>query len=214
MNPPFDLNFLLLSNPSQYCGFVLMFIIGVLVSDYPISYITSALHLLQNKEFEPYSITKNTFNWRITRHQSSILGVVERVLFISALLINIPEFIVFWYTIKMISLWNRWSEKGGRDLFNTFLIGNGLSLLFSISAFMIFKSSFTHDINYRILLMIFFTFSPFLFAFILIIWIHCFYKKYKEGKGDRFQKCFDKLFEPKKTKNDSDNKKNRKTDGS
>lgn len=76
------------------------------------------------------------------------VGIIERVLFVSAFLIEEPEFIGVWLALKVAGGWQAWGEDRkvywvngqtknyvtvlGRHVFNIFLIGNGLSVLNSL----------------------------------------------------------------------------------
>lgn len=139
-----EIDLIYLTQPSliQIIGFVSLFIYGVYLSNFFISQITSNLYLLQKRKDKDTS-----FNWEYSRKQSEILGIVERSLYITSFLINAPEFIAIWFTIKMAINWKRWSDAEGRLLFNIFLIGNGLSIIFSISAFLSYKASLIENQN-------------------------------------------------------------------
>ena len=71
--------------------------------------------------------------------QSSILGMVERSLYILTLNFIGYPFIVLWITLKTVSNWDVWKTEYGRGFFNIFLIGNGLSLLFSFCSYLVIK---------------------------------------------------------------------------
>jgi len=60
-----------------------------------------------------------------SRWTNSPLGWVEKALFFSAIIVDVPEFIVFWLAMKVAARWGAWEHRG---VFNTFLIGTGLSL--------------------------------------------------------------------------------------
>jgi len=70
-----------------------------------------------------------------------LVGFIERFLYVCAIQMGAPEFIGFWLAVKVGGQWNRWSEGtdregprnvAGREFFNVFLIGNGLSIAYSI----------------------------------------------------------------------------------
>lgn len=67
--------------------------------------------------------------------QARLVGLVERSLYFAALLVNQPLWVGVWLTLKTVSRPPRWERnKGnipGRAIFQPFLVGNGLSLLFS-----------------------------------------------------------------------------------
>jgi len=59
------------------------------------------------------------------------VGVVERILFTSSVLIGAQAFIPLWIAIKVAPHWDRW--KGDeRVIYNVFLLGNALSVIFGI----------------------------------------------------------------------------------
>lgn len=64
-------------------------------------------------------------NWRIL---TSLQGIVERALYMSAWILDKPEFIGFWIALKVASNWKKWSEKLG---FDVFLIGTALTVGYS-----------------------------------------------------------------------------------
>lgn len=79
-------------------------------------------------------------------YHPKIIGIIERIFYMFSWLAIKPEFIGFWLALKVAGQWKRWekdsetglSETGlkkkipGRAVFNVFLIGNGLSILFGI----------------------------------------------------------------------------------
>jgi len=56
-------------------------------------------------------------------------GVVERLLYTTAFLVNQPGFIAVWLALKVASQWERWKKVDERATYNVFLIGSGLSLI-------------------------------------------------------------------------------------
>lgn len=103
--------------------------------------------------------------WRIADHNGvartailrdviflpAIVGMIERVLYVAAILAGAPEFIGVWLAIKVAGGWKGWSETRqykwsdssgqvcvgevpGRQEYNLFLVGSGLSILFALVA--------------------------------------------------------------------------------
>lgn len=73
-----------------------------------------------------------TFSWQVR-----IVGIVERVLYMVSMQIQKPEFIAIWLTLKTVARSRRWTEEEtvpGRAVFNNFLVGNGLSILFALAS--------------------------------------------------------------------------------
>jgi len=66
---------------------------------------------------------------------AAYVGIVERILFLAALQFEIPEFIGFWLALKVAGQWNRWADR--RKIFQVFLIGSGLSILYALVGFKI-----------------------------------------------------------------------------
>ena len=63
---------------------------------------------------------------------SVTLGIVERGLYTTALIIYAPEWIAVWLAIKVAGQWRRSEQEGEKAAYNLFLIGNGLSVLFGL----------------------------------------------------------------------------------
>lgn len=65
---------------------------------------------------------------------SWLLGIVERILFVLALVFGKETFIGLWLTGKFAGHWRQYNseELEGWGRINIFLIGNGLSLLFAL----------------------------------------------------------------------------------
>jgi len=56
------------------------------------------------------------------------VGIVERLLYTTAFLVNQPGFFAVWLALKVASQWKRWGGDE-RATYNVFLIGSGLSLI-------------------------------------------------------------------------------------
>jgi len=59
------------------------------------------------------------------------IGIVERALFTSAVLMGATAFIPLWIAIKVAPHWERW-QRDERVVYNVFLLGNGLSVIFGL----------------------------------------------------------------------------------
>ena len=94
----FNLSWLQNPAPSQYIAFSIMYISGVFISCLPISKITGSLYLLMEnmddvKSFKRNQRLKNRprkkkqkrklWEWKYSRNQSAILGIIERALSIT-----------------------------------------------------------------------------------------------------------------------------------
>jgi hypothetical protein len=72
-----------------------------------------------------------------------MVGILERMLYTTAMLIGQPGFIGFWLALKVAGGWKGWSEPvrtpdgkvimNGRDLFSVFLIGSGFSIAYAVT---------------------------------------------------------------------------------
>src|SRR6187402_2877833 len=75
---------------------------------------------------------------RPTAYLSRLLGFVERALFVATLQMGRGELIGVWLVLKVAGQWKRWMEGEkvedkvieGRNSFNMFLIGSGLSIAY------------------------------------------------------------------------------------
>ncbi len=70
----------------------------------------------------------------------AFLGLLERAMYTASVGAGQPGFIAVWLGLKAVPQWKRWSEDveagerkiQGRAVFNIFLIGNALSVLFAV----------------------------------------------------------------------------------
>ena len=82
--------------------------------------------------------------------QPAILGIVERSLYYASFIFALPAFIGVWLTLKTVAKSPRWANEPnelakkklpenppGRALFQPFLVGNGLSILFAGAGYLI-----------------------------------------------------------------------------
>ncbi len=66
--------------------------------------------------------------------QTATIGILERALYLASLQMDRPEFVAVWLGIKTVAQSKSWTEKSpvpGRAVYNNFLVGNGLSLLYA-----------------------------------------------------------------------------------
>jgi hypothetical protein len=136
-----------------------------------------------NKEYRPFAWT------------ASIIGIIERCLYIVSLQVGKPEFIAIWLGIKTAGNWKGWTEgikqrKGhrkivevdGRTVFAITLIGNSLSIGYAVVAWKIAECFIQ---NYIYLIVI--------FTGTVILWIYIGYaRKHWQGKP-LFNKIMDCL---------------------
>ncbi|MFH1230693.1 MAG: hypothetical protein V1709_04265 [Planctomycetota bacterium] len=119
--------------------------IGVAVANCIIYFIMKVLNnLLVRPDFDT---DKDAFAQRADFYGPSLIGVCEHILYPIALIKGIPEFIGVWLALKVAGQWKRWSPDDrdltkaddGRRLFNKFLIGNALSIMFGFLIYIVLK---------------------------------------------------------------------------
>jgi hypothetical protein len=70
------------------------------------------------------------------RWTSSLVGIIERIIYTSSLVFGAKEFIAVWLAIKIAVQWKRWEDTKdlgkARASFHIFLIGTGLSLMYGV----------------------------------------------------------------------------------
>jgi len=76
--------------------------------------------------------------------QPETVGILERLLYVAALQFAHAEFVGLWLAIKTAGQWKRWNEEtqipgrhsiSGRSVYQNFLIGNAVSILYSFVGF-------------------------------------------------------------------------------
>ena len=88
------------------------------------------LWLLVEKFLWPYTARQHGFEVRPTS-LSGVVGMVERLLYTSALVVGAKEWIGVWLAIKVVARWQTSEDAKkmpGSD--NIWLVGTGLSVLF------------------------------------------------------------------------------------
>ena len=76
-------------------------------------------------------LTKKTKTERKYATLTLPLGIVERGLYTTSLIIGAPEWIAVWLAVKVAVTWGRWQGEQ-RGTYNLFLIGNALSIAFGL----------------------------------------------------------------------------------
>lgn len=85
--------------------------------------------------------------YRPDKWQPRLVGVIERVLYVATLQFGKGEFIGFWLALKVAGQWTRWSKEPqtgekiphGRSIYQNFLIGNALSVLYAFVGFRVIE---------------------------------------------------------------------------
>jgi hypothetical protein len=90
-----------------------------------------------------------------------LVGVLERILYVSAWLFGAVEFIGIWLALKVAGGWKAWSEGRdlpgdkpnkkvtvpGRYILNVFLLGNGLSIMGALAGVLLIEAYAVHRIT-------------------------------------------------------------------
>jgi hypothetical protein len=140
---------------------IISYLYGIFVAHLFVSLIVNSLWVLTNpKDRTPFE-----------KAQSGILGVIERVIYISSLFFQASPFIAIWLSLKTVSKWKPWQTSKGRKIFNNFLIGNGLNLLFSFSSYLFIRASIDLEIIERNYSYAGLLFAPMLLSTIIWLWI-------------------------------------------
>ena len=85
-----------------------------------------------NSSVDPKSYKSST-SLILSQWQVLMLGVVERFLYLTSIMIGKPEFIAVWLTIKTVYLSLSKKDVSGRRIYNNFLVGNGISILYAFA---------------------------------------------------------------------------------
>lgn len=68
-----------------------------------------------------------------------IVGAIEQFIYTWAFLLDAQEFIAVWLALKLAGEWRQSDRRKSYPMYNIFLIGNGLSLILSITTALIIK---------------------------------------------------------------------------
>lgn len=105
--------------------------------------------------------------------QGTLMGIVERILYVSSLLLGYGEFIFAWLIIKMAGGWKIWTDsKHGRPLFSVSLIGSGLSILYTLVGYLIIMMILKQHIYVLIV-----AYSLIVLNILLGVWLRLYWKK-------------------------------------
>jgi len=113
--------------------YVIGYIFSVVIGHFMIRYSSDIMWKsvgwqgLSDKEFRPDV-------W-----QPRLIGIIERVLYLTALILDQGIFIGFWLAIRVATQWKRWEDHRtpdnrlvhGRSIFHNFILGSGLSILYA-----------------------------------------------------------------------------------
>ncbi len=111
---------------------LIAFLYSVILAILPILYV---VNLLWEKTKAQYSNDPDKYkrdNWL-----PLITGIIDRSIYLFSLLSGKPEFIVVWLGLKTVAIAPNWKKETdgipARAVFNIFIIGNGLCVLFSFA---------------------------------------------------------------------------------
>lgn len=79
---------------------------------------------------------------------SGIVGNMERIIYVTAITQGSLEVVAVWLGLKTATQWKRWADENlkAQGAYNVFLVGNGLSVLFSMagsSLVILYKEKFS-----------------------------------------------------------------------
>ena len=81
----------------------------------------------------------------------AFIGLIERVMYTSCVLLGWQNFIAVWLALKAVPQWRLWTEVTenlqGRAIFNIFLIGNSLSVIYGVAGGLIVKWLIADEIS-------------------------------------------------------------------
>ncbi len=103
-------------------------------------FVADTLNKLDKKN--PFTFHDRTNDDRILKKitypkkQTSVLGMVERVLYLLCFLSGFFAFVSIWLSLKTVVRWSKWGDIDGRIFFNNFLIGNGLNLIYTFLGYL------------------------------------------------------------------------------
>ena len=103
------------------CQIILGYSVSTLIGTLIISIVNAILWRFMPEEFK-----KDLF-FSIS---SALVGIIERFIYTSVLLLNVPQWIPIWLSVKTASQFKRWADENTRATFNIFLICSSLSILF------------------------------------------------------------------------------------
>lgn len=126
---------------SYILGYFFAIIIGHWCISWVVNTLWSASGWLKNKEVQPFAYTP------------SLVGLVERALYVASLQFGRSEFIAVWLAMKVAGQWKKWEEGAnvesgtipGRAFYNFFLIGTGFSIAYAFVGFLIISSISTGE---------------------------------------------------------------------
>ena len=119
--------------------------------------------------------------------QTATIGVIERGLYVASLQIGRPEFIGLWLGIKTVAQSKTWTDHGsvpGRAIYNNFLVGNGLSILYAAIGAGIIYWTVGPSWERNPSLVLITAVVPILLSIPLGIWLRCILKRTRNHSPD------------------------------
>jgi len=121
------------------CAYIIGFsFLYVIIAAFPISWVMYLMEKNVNlidkiENSKKTDDLKSSKGWFLSQWQVSIVGIIERFLYLTSILVLKPEFIALWLTIKTVYLSLSEKNVSGRRIYNNFLIGNGLSIFYAFA---------------------------------------------------------------------------------
>ena len=69
----------------------------------------------------------------LSQWQVIIVGIIERFLYLTSIMVGKPEFIAAWLAIKTVYTGLSERDVSGKRIYNNFLVGNGISILYAFA---------------------------------------------------------------------------------
>ena len=122
--------------------------------------------------------------------QTATIGILERVLYLTSLQMQRPEFVAVWLGIKTVAQSKSWIEESpvhGRAVYNNFLVGNAFSLLYALIGLgIIQRTSGATTIDSLTIIM---AASPILFSILLGIILYFVLQKTKSNNSKELNRA-------------------------
>jgi len=115
-------------------SYILGYFFATAIAHVPIARLVKQSWLLVPRRFYPPAVHK--LEWATFG-----LGLIERALYVTVLLIGGPAlaFIGVWLALKVAGQWDYWKSPKTGKLYNLFLIGNGLSLVYAVTGWFLIR---------------------------------------------------------------------------
>lgn len=182
-----------------WCKYIFGYFYAIFLSHFPVKF---SVENLRKESLHSSNEKENDEFVRGSVITAAIIGLVERAMYVTFILTDSFQFIGIWIALKVAGQWgNTWTRTAnlkeseseiksellqkyiiyGEDIYNIYLIGNGLSAIYSFIAVVLIQRCLEGEYIFLIIGIIL-LFVPWIFKFII---------KYKR-KLSSFLKYFDK----------------------